>query len=239
MLILKQSWWISVWTRSYKTESHYAKSMSYQQANLQWPIRSKTLNSAAGKSGDTSFYLGIYFALSVLVVIIGTSRFFFTFRASIRASKILFEDLCNTVLRTPLRWLDTVPVGRILNRFTADFNVVDSRIASDLGLFLYQVIRLLGIMVASFFVSPFMIISAATLLCIAFFVAQRYLSGAREVKRIESNAKSPVFEQFGSTLAGVSTIRAFGKTEEYIDRYVTITLTTFSKFNIRITILRA
>lgn len=239
MLILKQSWWISVWTRSYKTESHYAKSMSYQQANLQWPIRSRTLHSAAGKGGNTSFYLGIYFALSVIVVIIGTLRFFFTFRASIWASEILFEDLCTAVLRTPLRWLDTVPVGRVLNRFTADFNVVDSRIANDLGFFLYQVIKLWGIMVASFFVSPFMILFAATLLCIAFVVAQRYLSGAREVKRIESNAKSPVFEQFGSALAGVSTIRAFDKTEEYIDRYVTITLNAFSKFNIRFTVLQA
>lgn len=94
-------------------------------------------------------------------------------------------------------------------------------------------------MVASFFVSPFMILFAATLLCIAFVVAQRYLSGAREVKRIESNAKSPVFEQFGSALAGVSTIRAFDKTEEYIDRYVTITLNAFSKFNIRFTVLQA
>lgn len=213
--------------------------MSFQQANLQWPIRSITPYSVTGKGGDTSFYLGIYFALSVAVVIIGTSRFFFTFRASIGASKILFEDLCKAVLRTPLRWLDTVPMGRILNRFTADFNVVDSRIAQDFGFFLYQVIKLLGIMVASFFVSPFMILFTATLLCIAFFVAQRYLSGAREVKRIESNAKSPVFEQFGSALAGVSTIRAFDKAEEYINRCVTITPNALSKFNIRFTALLA
>lgn len=210
----------------------------FHQASLQWP-GSKTPYSATGKSGDTWFYLGVYFALSVVVVIVGTSRFFFTFRASVGASKILFEDLCNAVLRTPLRWLDTVPVGRILNRFTADFNVIDSRIANDLGFFLYQFIKLLGIMVASFFVSPFMIFFAATLLCIAFFVAQRYLSGAREVKRIESNAKSPVFEQFGSALAGVSTIRAFAKTEEYINRCVAITPNALPRNKICYTILLA
>lgn len=223
MLISKQSWWISVWTRSYKTESAYAKTMSYQRAIIQWPGKVKALDSLAGKSGDTLFYLGIYFALSVIVVIVGASRFFFTFCASLGASKSLFEALCHAVLRTPLRWLDTVPVGRILNRFTADFSVVDSRLAHDFSYFLYQALRLLGIMVASFFVSPFMILFAATLLCIAFFVAQRYLGGAREVKRIESNAKSPVFEQFGSALAGISTIRAFNITEEYINRYVIIT----------------
>ena len=38
------------------------------------------------------------------------------------------------------------------------------------------------------------------------------------MKRLESNAKSPVFEQFGSALTGVSTIRAFSKTDTYIER---------------------
>lgn len=213
--------------------------MSYHQVNLQRPIESKTLNSVTGASGDTWFYLGIYFALSIIVVIIGTMRYIFTFRASIGASKILFEDLCHTVLRTPLRWLDTVPVGRILNRFTADFNVVDSQIAHDFGFFLYQFLKLFGIMVASFLMSPFMILFAAALLCIAFFVALRYLNGAREVKRLESNAKSPVFEQFGSALAGIGTIRAFDRTEEYISRYVTITPNALSKFNIRFIVFLA
>jgi ABC-type multidrug transport system fused ATPase/permease subunit len=42
--------------------------------------------------------------------------------------------------------------------------------------------------------------------------------GAREVKRLESTAKSPVFEQFGSALTGVGTIRAFAKTDTYVER---------------------
>lgn len=129
----------------------------------------------------------------------------------VRASKTLFEALCHAVLQTPLRWLDKVPVGRMLNLFTADFSIVDSRLAHDFSFFLYQALRQLRIMVASFFESSFMILFTATLLCVAVLVAQRYLGGAREVKRIKSNAKSPFFEQFGSALAGVSTIRAFDK----------------------------
>jgi hypothetical protein len=38
------------------------------------------------------------------------------------------------------------------------------------------------------------------------------------VKRLESNAKSPVFELFGASLTGVSTIRAFDKGDEYVGR---------------------
>ena len=171
-------------------------------------------------NGDLWYYLSIYVGLSVTICVIGTIRFFIIFLASIKASKIMFEKLTYTVLRAPLRWLDTVPVGRVLNRFTADFNVLDSRMAFNLAFGLWQILELTGIMIAGIFVSPYVILFALVLLGICVFIAKHYLLGAREVKRLESNAKSPIFEQFGSALAGVGTIRAFDKTEEYVDRYV-------------------
>ncbi|MCJ1390652.1 hypothetical protein MMC18_003513 [Xylographa bjoerkii] len=214
-LILGRSWWVSLWTRSYNTESLFAQHHFYQQLPHQGPSEFEVQVTS---NGNTWYYLGIYVGLSVTIVVIGTLRYFFTYVAAIRASRIMFEKLSYTVLRAPLRWLDTVPVGRVLNRFTADFNVLDSRIANDMGFFFYQLLELLGIMVAGFIVSPFVLVFALGLMGIAFFVAIRYLTGAREVKRLESNAKSPIFEQFGSALAGVGTIRAFDKTEEYIQR---------------------
>ena len=123
---------------------------------------------------------------------------------SLKASRHLFEKLTYAVLRAPLRWLDTVPVGRILNRFTADFVVVDSKMANDLGFLLYELVQLIGIMVAGIFVSPLILLFAILLLVLCVLVATHYLAGAREVKRLESNCKSPIFEQFGSVLSGLS-----------------------------------
>ena len=77
---------------------------------------------------------------------------------------------------------------------------------------------MIAITITGFIVSPYIIIFAVFLLSMATSIALRFLGGAREVKRLESNAKSPIFEQFGSALAGVGTIRAFDKTEEYIQR---------------------
>lgn len=61
-----------------------------------------------------------------------------------------------------------------------------------------------------------MILFAAILLALCVRYALYYLVGARETKRLESLAKSPVFELFGAALSGISTIRAFGKTDDYI-----------------------
>jgi ABC-type multidrug transport system fused ATPase/permease subunit len=71
---------------------------------------------------------------------------------------------------------------------------------------------------SSIFVSPYIILLSLVLFAICIYIAALYLYGAREVKRLESTAKSPVFEQFGSALTGVATIRAFSKTETYISR---------------------
>ena len=70
----------------------------------------------------------------------------------------------------------------------------------------------------SIFVSPYIIILAVVLLALCTRIARRYLNGAREIKRLEAIYKSPIFEQFGSALKGVSTIRAFGNSEVYVDR---------------------
>lgn len=132
--------------------------------------------------------------------------------------------------------MDTVPLGRILNRFTADFNVVDSRLSNDIAFGAHNLFRLIGVIIAGqvtvgreylghlltyscrIFVSPWVILLSFTLFAICIYIAYLYLVGAREVKRLESNAKSPVFEQFGSALTGVGTIRAFSKTDIYVDR---------------------
>lgn len=74
-------------------------------------------------------------------------------------------------------------------------------------------------MAAGFIASPYLIFFVVVLLAIAMYITTYYLAGAREVKRLESSAKSPIFEQFKSTLAGIETIRAFGKAGEYIMRY--------------------
>jgi ABC-type multidrug transport system fused ATPase/permease subunit len=94
------------------------------------------------------YYLLIYIAISLTTSILGTIKFFSIFVGSIRASKNLFDGLTFTVLRTPLRWVDTVPLGRILNRFTADFNIIDSRLAMDIGFSTSSVFQLITVMVA-------------------------------------------------------------------------------------------
>ncbi|OBT64235.1 hypothetical protein VE03_06829 [Pseudogymnoascus sp. 23342-1-I1] len=208
---LGRSWILKLWTGS--DEEHTAHAMFTY--SFQAPVV---------KGGNEEFrdnlvyYLGLYVSISLLSCFLGVFKHYYIFLGSIRASKQLFEDITYTVLRTPLRWIDTVPLGRVLNRFTADFVIVDARLAYDLSFGIMDVFSVIGIVIAGLFVSSYIFVLAFVLAAICLHFALRYLAGAREVKRLESNAKSPIFETFNAALAGVATIRGFDKSDVYIKR---------------------
>lgn len=56
--------------------------------------------------------------------------------------------MTSTIMRTPLRWLDTVPSGRILNRFSKDFETLDTKLAGDVAFTIYHALALLGVIAA-------------------------------------------------------------------------------------------
>lgn len=215
VVVLGRSWWIGIWTRSNRTEPVVFTDFLHPQVYFG---HLKDEIDAIRADANLWFYLGIYLAWSVGQCVITTSRYLLVFLGSIKASEILFERLTYAVLRAPLRWLDTVPIGRILNQFTADFNMVDSRISIDLSSILYDAMQVMSAVVAGAILSPWMVVFAVLLFGICMHYALRYLSGAREIKRLESISKSPIYELFGAALTGIDTIRAFDKAEIYVER---------------------
>ncbi|KAK6214962.1 ABC transporter [Colletotrichum tabaci] len=226
-VVIGRSWWLRIWTgqsersvsaSSYHQPQHqYAYALTLQHSELHVPSD----NVSITMDKDTLFYLAVYVGISAFSAILGTGRFFYFFVMSYKASRRMFEGITRTVLRTPLRWLDTVPTGRVLNRFTADFNVIDNRLGMDLSGVFGAVLSVLGICITAFYVSPLIIPLACVLLLIAIWIAIRYLAGARPAKRLESTTKSPIFDLFGSTLVGMMTIRGADKAQVYIDSMYT------------------
>lgn len=120
------------------------------------------------------------------------------------------------VLRAPMAFFDTTPVGRILNRFSKDIYTVDEQLPATLRMFLNTLFSSLGIVVVISFVTPWFLCAFIPLGKIYHAVQQIYISSSREVKRLDSITRSPIYSQFSETLAGISTIRAFSKQDDFI-----------------------
>ncbi|EFW99141.1 ABC bile acid transporter [Grosmannia clavigera kw1407] len=233
---ISRSWWLRIWTGHYQGGDEETvlnlsamglsalsqRSVVQQSADLQYSygLDQPVLAGSGSESGSHSsqYYMTIYVVLAGISALFGSLRCYYVYRGSIRASRTLFAKLNFIILRSPLRWLDTVPVGRILNRFTADFNTIDTQMANSISFGGAAVIRVFGVIIAGLMVSYFVVLLSVLLLLACTYFAFLYIAAVRPVKRLESTAKSPVFEQFGTALSGVATIRGFDKPSVYIER---------------------
>ncbi|XP_044714704.1 ABC transporter transmembrane domain-containing protein [Hirsutella rhossiliensis] len=161
-------------------------------------------------------YMGVYaglgaiqalliFLFSVLLSVLGT-----------RASWVMLRDAVTRVLRAPMAFFDTTPLGRITNRFSRDVDVMDNNLTDAFRMFnftLAMVIAVFALIVTFFHYFAFALVP----LCLLFVMtASYYRASAREVKRFESAMRSHVFAKFGEGLSGVATIRAYGVRARFV-----------------------
>ncbi|VUC31561.1 unnamed protein product [Clonostachys rosea] len=212
--IVARGWWLRIWTAATSSQT------IHQNGNILGPLHFMQTSPQTPKQlvvdDDVSFYLSIYVSISITASALALVRFFIAYAIAIRGSKAIFDKMLFRVLRAPLRWLDTVPIGRVINRFTADMHTIDERIMMSWGLFYMSALRLVGVCVATLFASRSLILPAVVLIGVGALTGGRYLAASRPLKRLESNAKSPVFELFNTTLTGISTIRAFQRSKSYL-----------------------
>ncbi|KAI5294601.1 hypothetical protein KEM52_003639, partial [Ascosphaera acerosa] len=227
-LAIARDYSMSIWTRA-GTQNGVQQDLQTTASVMQVdPLHGYHLQTAISGNLRTTtstksqhgvwFYLIIYASLSFTTCIFGGLKYFVTFRGALQASRSMFDELLTTILRVPMRWLDTVPLGRILNRFTSDFNMLDSRMSYDCAFFLHNVFQVIAISLMGASVSPYMLIFCVVPLVGCTYYSRLFLIGSREIKRLESNAKSPVLEQYGTALVGLQSIRAFGKAQAYMER---------------------
>jgi len=135
---------------------------------------------------------------------------------SLRASRVLHERLAWQVLRCPISWYDRSPVGRIQNRFSTDIQSIDRNVSNAVTFCIRGAVSPLVSLYAIGVSVWWLILCFVPMLFAAWRVAQSYLSVARDLKRIDSTTKSPVYATFNESLTGLSTLRAF---DGAIDRF--------------------
>eukprot|EP00758_Cryptobia_borreli_P010254 Tbor_TRINITY_DN5555_c2_g1::TRINITY_DN5555_c2_g1_i2::g.13278::m.13278/K05665/ABCC1; ATP-binding cassette, subfamily C (CFTR/MRP), member 1 len=181
-----------------------------------WLAWWSTKVSVFGRSYTDLEYL-TYFAITSMISITivyfrQLSLAYFTVSASRKCHSLMLEN----VLRAPISFFDTTPMGRILNRFSKDIDSLDYRIPEILQTLLLMAFVLLGAMVLVIVSTPFVLLVIPMLLICLRHVYRRYMNAARHLKQIEAVTRSPVMAIVNETLGGLSTIRAYGMGRHFI-----------------------
>ncbi|KAJ7099479.1 hypothetical protein B0H15DRAFT_1002427 [Mycena belliarum] len=173
------------------------------------------------------FYVGIYAAIGLTTAFISVSSSVAQITGALRASRTLFKALLGSVVRATFRFHDTTPQGRMLNRFGKDIETIDSSLASSLQQVNSSLAGFIASLLTVTFVFPLFLLPALFIGYFYYTYAVGYLNTGRDLRRMESNSRSPIFSDFGELLQGIVTVRAFSAEKRFLDNLHTrINMTT-------------
>lgn len=155
-------------------------------------------------------YIGVYAALGAIQALL---MFAFSVSLSIlgtRASRVLLQQAMRRVLRAPMSFFDTTPLGRITNRFAKDVDTMDNNLTDAIRMYFFTLAMIVSVFILIISYFHYFAIALGPLFLMFLFSASYYRASAREMKRHEAVLRSGVFARFGEGVSGLSSIRAYG-----------------------------
>ena len=227
--------WIRQWANQYTIEStksihglssynyagHAASTIQMASSGLSkvqpWFDPNKTsIIAKVAPDVDVGYYLAVYAVIGTACMLVAFFRDLWLFFGSLTASWTIHQKLMQSVTRAKFKFFDVTPLGQLMNRFSKDLEAVDQEVAPiAIGVMSCALAILVTIALITA-ITPGFLGAGVVISGMYFMVGKFYLRSSRDLKRIESVQRSPLFQQFGETLSGITTIRAYGEEQRFI-----------------------
>uniref|UniRef100_A0A8C5NA28 Multidrug resistance-associated protein 1 n=1 Tax=Gouania willdenowi TaxID=441366 RepID=A0A8C5NA28_GOUWI len=169
-----------------------------------------------GTQPNSQMRLGVY---GILGISQGVAVFVYSLSMSIGgilASRSLHQSMLFNVLRSPMSFFERTPSGNLVNRFSKEMDTIDTVIPSILKMFMGSMFNVIGSCLIILIATPLVAVVIPFFGLLYLFVQRFYVATSRQLKRLESVSRSPIYSHFNETLLGTSVIRAFGEQERFI-----------------------
>ena len=173
-------------------------------------------NDTAHKPG--LWYVGFYALIAVCSVLLMGIRYITLYLSGIKASSLLHDKLLGGILRSPMSFFDQTPLGRITNRISKDIYTVDKTLPGVFASFLSCLFSVMATLVVITMSSPWFLLVVVVLAFYYVYEGRFYVRSSREIKRLDSISRSPIYANFGETIDGTPVIRAYEKQEHFIQK---------------------
>lgn len=186
-------------------------------ANIAFLAQNLWLKSWTEKASTHSilFYWLVYGGIAAFALAAYYGAIRLGWRAVIRATSVLHSNALDAVLHAPLRYFDTNPSGRILNRFAGDVERIESSMSRRLATYLDAIFYLVCRLVYICWALPTMLPALVPTVFVYFRFFLFFQPAARDLARLVSITRSPMFAFFRESVKGRTVVRAYGRYPEF------------------------
>lgn len=136
-------------------------------------------------------------------------RSFLITRVGVLASRFWHKRMLKSVFSAPMGFFDVTPSGQLLSRFGKEIETVDRSVPDSIGSFLYCFLQI-GTSVAALVgvITPAMLVPLFLVGFLYVGVMALFRPAARDMKRVETFSRSPIYTNFGEAIRGSEVIRS-------------------------------
>ena len=146
-------------------------------------------------------------------------RAFSFYLVSLRCSERLHDKMVMAIVQAPVFFFDSNPVGRIMNRFSKDVGCMDELLPETFLKSIQLILLMLTSVLLPTVINPWTLLIIIPITVLAGLISRYYLRTSRELQRLESICRSPVYSHLSETLNGLGTIRTRKRQKDFVDKF--------------------
>lgn len=181
-------------------------------AGIEFPPQTEGLSAQAQ-------YLKVYAGIILVSVIATACRSEYAVTGGSRAAKNVFYTMLSSVLRAPMSYFETIPMGRILNRFTYDTDVIDVNLTQVMSTFIISCSWYIAGCIIQIAILPWSVLVLFPVSLMYWGLMLLYRMSGPDLQRIDALSRSPLQSMVSECLEGSTSIRIFHQDANFVRRF--------------------
>ena len=197
-------WWLAFWTKTSDVEESvfgftYKPQSEGRQAQIQ--------------------FVFVYVIIILVSLMFTALRSQWVVMGGSRCSHSLHRKMLNRVIHVPMSYFEVTPLGRVLNRFTYDIEVLDITLAQAMSITLISISWFVAGLTIMITILPWILVILVPVLFVYFYLQNYYRKSSVDLQRIDAVSRSPIQALVAEGLDGAATIRVFQQDHHFFSQF--------------------